>query len=119
MEKYERILDWDDVYMRGVALRYRAIRSMERDQPIGKIMVDLKSSEKCLKRAGAEIGLARTRTFLGNVYLKRGEPKLAQSYLERAWSLFSKVDRNLFPKDLLASMPQEQKIGYDRQDDRH
>ena len=105
-----KILNWDDVYMRGVALRYRAIRSMERDQPIGKIMVDLKSSEKCLKRAGAEIELAWTRTFLGNVYLKRGEPKLAQSYLERAWSLFSKVDRNLFPKDLLASMPQEQKI---------
>ena len=35
---------------------------------------------------------------------------MAKSYLERAWTLFSKVDRNLFPKDLLASMSQEQKF---------
>jgi len=105
-----RILNGDDIYMRGVSLRYRAIRSVARDEPIGKIMVDLKSSEKYLKKAGAEIELARTRIELGNVYLKRGEPKLAQSYLERAWTLFSKVDKNLFPKDLLTSMPQEQKM---------
>lgn len=105
-----KILNGDDIYMKGVALRYRAIRGMGRDEPIGKIIADLKASEKLLKRAGAEIELARTRIELGNVYLRRGEPKLAQSYLERAWTLFSKVDQSLFPKDLLASMPQEQKI---------
>ena len=105
-----RILSQEYPYMRGVALRYRALRSMEKNRPIGRIMADLKNSEKCLKKAGAELELARTRIALGNVYLKRGEPKLAKSYLERAWTLFSKVDRTLFPKDLLASMSQEQKF---------
>jgi transcriptional regulator with GAF, ATPase, and Fis domain len=105
-----RILNEDDIYMKGVSLRYRAQRNIDRNEPIGKIMGDLKTSEKYLKKAGAEIELARTRIELGNLYLKRGEPKLAQSYLERAWTLFSKVDKNLFPKDLLASMPPDQKI---------
>ncbi len=105
-----RILNWDDAYMKGVALRYRALRNIERNRPIGKILADLKNSEKCLKKAGAELELARTRIALGNIYLKRGEPKLAKSYLERAWTLFSKVDKTLFPKDLLASMSQEQKF---------
>lgn len=106
----KRMLNWDDIYMKGVAFRYRALRNMERQQSSGRILFDLKNSEKYLKKAGAEIELARTRTALGNIYLKRGEQKLAQSYLEKAWTLFSKVDKNLFPKDLLVVMPQEQKI---------
>jgi transcriptional regulator with GAF, ATPase, and Fis domain len=105
-----RVLSQEYPYMRGVALRHRALRSIERNRPIGRILADLKNSEKCLKKAGAELELARTRIALGNVYLKRGEPKLAKSYLERAWTLFSKVDKTLFPKDLLASMSQEQKF---------
>jgi transcriptional regulator with GAF, ATPase, and Fis domain len=106
----ERMLKWDDIYMRGVALRYRAVRNMERQQSMNRTLSDLKNSEKYLKKAGAEIELARTRTALGNAYLKKGEQKIAQSYLEKAWVFFSKVDKNLFPKDLLVVMPQEQKI---------
>jgi transcriptional regulator with GAF, ATPase, and Fis domain len=106
----KRMLKWDDIYMRGVALRYRALRNMERQMSASRILPDLKNSEKYLKKAGAEIELARTRTALGNVYLKKGEQKIAQSYLEKAWTFFSTVDKNLFPKDLLVVMPQEQKI---------
>ncbi|MCK9362374.1 MAG: sigma 54-interacting transcriptional regulator [Syntrophales bacterium] len=105
----ERILQWDDIYMKGVALRYKALRDMERSQqPVNNALADLKNSEKYLKMAGAEIELARTRIALGNIHLKRGQSKLAQSYLKKAWTLFSKIDRNLFPQDLLASMPPEQ-----------
>jgi transcriptional regulator with GAF, ATPase, and Fis domain len=109
-KEIERMLKWDDIYMRGVVLRYRALRNIERQQPASRVLADLKNSEKYLKRAGAEIELARTRTALGNVYLKKGEQKIAQSYLEKAWTFFSAVDKNLFPKDLLVVMPQEQKI---------
>jgi transcriptional regulator with GAF, ATPase, and Fis domain len=105
-----RMLDWDDIYTRGVALKYRALRNMERQQSTGRVLVDLKNSERYLKKSGAEIELARTRIALGNAYLKKGEPKLAQAYLEKAWAFFSKVDKSLFPKDLLVIMPQEQKI---------
>lgn len=105
-----RMLKWDDIYMKGVSYRFRTQRDMDRQKPYGKVLADLKKSEKYLKKAGAALELARTRIAMGNLYLKRGETKKSQAYLEKAWSLFSRVDKRLFPKDLLLSLPQEQKI---------
>jgi transcriptional regulator with GAF, ATPase, and Fis domain/tetratricopeptide (TPR) repeat protein len=105
-----RMLKWDDIYMKGVAYRFRALRDMKKQKPYGKVLADLKNSEKYLKKAGAELELARTRITLGNLYLKRGETRKTQAHLEKAWSLFSRVDKRLFPKDLLLSLPQEQNI---------
>ncbi len=105
-----RMLSWDDIYTKGIAFKYRALRNAERQQSASKVLSDLENSEKYLKKAGAEIELARTRIALGNFYLKRGEEKTGQSYIEKAWKAFSKVDKNLFPNDLLLIMPQEQRI---------
>ena len=109
----KRVLSGDDIYMKGVALRYRALRNSRNRQSRGRAFLDLRASEKNLERAGAEIELARTRVALGDAYLKEGEINVALPYLEKAWALFSKVDKNLFPKDLLViMMPQEQKIEF-------
>jgi len=102
----------ENIYTKGFAYRYRALRNMEKELPPTGILTDLKKSEKYLKTAGAEIELARTRIALGNYHLKRGETKVAQSYLAKAWSFFSKVDKSLFPPDLLAMMPKEQKMEF-------
>lgn len=107
-----KMINWDDIYMKGVALRYRALRNAEKQQPSGRVLADLLSSEKHLKRAGAEIELARTRIALGKHYLANGDTKTAQLYLSRAGEFFSTVDRNLFPEDLLDAMPQEQKVEF-------
>ena len=107
----KKMLDGDDIYMKGVALRYRALRNIKTRQSKGRAFLDLRASEKYLKTAGAEIELARTRIALGDAYLKEGEINVALSYLEKAWALFSKIDKDLFPKDLLViMMPQEQKV---------
>ena len=106
----QRMLNWDDIYMRGVSYRYRALRLLEKQTPMSRVMADLKKSEKYLQQSGAEIELARTRIALGNLYVKQGELKTAHAYLGKAWRFFSTVDQNLFPKDLLAIMPQEQKM---------
>lgn len=106
----KRMLAWDDIYMKGVALRYRALRTIERKKGMEKALADLLGSEKYLTESGAEIELARTHVALGEVYLKRGEMRLAQSYLERAYAVLSKANKDLFPKELLSFMPQEQKI---------
>ena len=106
-----RMLDGSDIYMKGVAFRYRALRNIKTRQSKGRAFLDLRASEKHLKMAGAEIELARTRITLGDAYLKEGEINVALSYLEKAWALFSKIDKDLFPKDLLVIMlPQEQKV---------
>jgi transcriptional regulator with GAF, ATPase, and Fis domain len=106
----KRMLSWDDIYTKGIAFKYRALRNAEKQQSASKILSDLENSEKYLKKAGAEIELARTRIALGNFYLKRGDEKIGHSYIDKAWRAFSKVDQNLFPNDLLVIMPQEQKI---------
>lgn len=107
----KKMLDGDDIYMKGVALRFRAHLNIKTRQSKGRAFLDLRASEKCLKTAGAEIELARTRIALGDAYLKEGEINVALSYLEKAWALFSKIDKDLFPKDLLViMMPQEQKV---------
>jgi transcriptional regulator with GAF, ATPase, and Fis domain len=106
-----RVLEGSNIYMKGVALRYRALRNIKTRQSKGRAFLDLRASEKYLKMAGAEIELARTRITLGDAYLKEGEINVALSYLEKAWVLFSKIDKDLFPKDLLVIMlPQEQKV---------
>ena len=102
----------DNIYVKGFAYRYRALRNMEKQLPPTGILTDLRKSEKYLKAAGAEIELARTRIALGNYYLKKGAIKIAQSYLAKAWSFFSTVDKSLFPPDLLAVMPKEQKTEF-------
>ncbi len=108
-----RTLKGHDIYMKGVAFRYRALKNIKVRESKGRAFLDLRSSEKYLGMAGAEIELARTRIALGDAYLKEGEIKVALSYLEKAWAVFSKIDKNLFPKDLLViMMPQEQKIEF-------
>jgi len=105
----ERLVEWDDLRMKGAAFRYRALRNMERKQALGGVLSDLRTSERYLKQAGAEVELARTRIALGRYFLKKDE-KTAISYLELAWSVLSRIDKNLFPKDLLGIMPEERKF---------
>lgn len=101
----------NDIFMRGVALRYSAFKNLERRESKGRAFLDLRKSEKLLAKVGAEIELARTRIVLGDAYLKEGEINAALSYLETARIVLFKIDRNLFPKDLLViMMPQEQKV---------
>lgn len=105
-----RILDRDDIYMKGIAFRYRALRNLKTLQSMGRAFLDLKNSEKYLKVAGAEIELARTRIALGDAYLREGGMKAALLYLNQAWSVLSKIDERLFPKDLrVVLMPDEHK----------
>lgn len=106
----DEVLNWDDIFMKGLALRYRALRSMEREQHNEQVVSDLQESERCLKRSGARIELARTRIALGKLYLSAGKPKIAEQFLFNAWEFFATIDSNLFPADLLYLMPEEHKV---------
>ena len=106
----KRMLAWDDIYTKGIAYRFRAIRSIAGNQNVDRILSDLKNSETSLKEAGAVIELARTRICLGNFLIKQGETKRGEAHIENAWTSFPRVDKELFPTDLLVFMPQEQKI---------
>ena len=106
----KRMLSWDDIYTKGIAYRYRALRNIAGNQEKDSILSDLNNSEIYLKEAGAVFELARTQICLGNFLISRGETKQGKTHLENAWACLPKVDKELFPPDLLFIMPQEQKI---------
>ncbi len=103
-------LSWDNIYMRGVALRYRALRDMTGHGDTPRILSDLKRSDRYLKKSGAQIELARTHLALGRYYLDRGDTRRGQTYIEKAWRSFSKFNRQLFPEELIAFLPQQRRI---------
>jgi transcriptional regulator with GAF, ATPase, and Fis domain/tetratricopeptide (TPR) repeat protein len=101
-----------DIYEKGFALKFRALRNMSKGYSDIDILEDLDKSEECLSRAGAEIELARTRIALGEYYLKKGDTTTAQPYLDKAWRLLSTVDKSLFPTHLMSIIPREDKIDF-------
>ena len=104
-----RAINGKNLFLKGVAYRYRALRNMVSRQPQENIRPDLKLSEKYLRQSGAEIELARTRIVMRDYYLTQGKQKLAGSYMDKTWAFLFKINDNLFPNDLLEIMPHERK----------
>jgi len=97
----------EDLYVRGVALRYRGIRYLEAGDD--RALACFLNSERYLRYSGAQIELARTRIALARYYLQKGEVKKARPYLERAWRVLSAVDKALFPEDLIGYVSHRQR----------
>jgi transcriptional regulator with GAF, ATPase, and Fis domain len=102
----------DSPFIKGIALRCKALRQMERQESFDGVLEELKQSENYLKTSGAELELADTRIALGRFYLCKGDAKTSIPYLEKAWATLSSINKELFPKDLLAILPKEQRIEF-------
>ncbi len=107
----KRFIKSGSIYMKGVAFRHKALNGMAKRHSTDRALADFKDSERLLKTTGAEIELARTMIALGNYYVQKGDLKSAQPCARKAFSLFSEVDKDLVPRELLELMPQEQRIG--------
>jgi len=102
----QRFMELDDVYIRGVVLRYRGLKFLENgdERALGCLL----SSERYLRYAGAEVELAKTRLWLGKYYLVKNEVKKSKPYLEKAWEVFSTVKSSLFPPELISLVSPQQ-----------
>ena len=100
----------DNAYMKGAAFRYKALKDIEQGKSSRTIMTDLKNSERHLKNSGAMLELARTWIMLGDLHFKQGDPETGLPYLEDAWNVFSKIDKNLFPKEFVSLLPSERRL---------
>jgi transcriptional regulator with GAF, ATPase, and Fis domain len=96
----EQLLNWPDIYMQGVALRFRALKAYRRKEPSARIKVDLKKSITLLTKAGAKIELAHSQILMARIRIAEKNLPNAEKLLKSAWETFSKVNPNLFPKDL-------------------
>ena len=96
----ERLLGWPDIFMKGVALRFRALKAYRRGDPMEGIVADLKRSIALLTRAGGKIELAHSQLLLARLRLAGKRREEAEKLLNAAWEVFSRVNPELFPEDL-------------------
>ncbi|MBN2060321.1 MAG: sigma 54-interacting transcriptional regulator [Deltaproteobacteria bacterium] len=97
----ELLMKWPDIYMKGVAYRYRAEKNFFGNGFEEKIIQkDLYKSLDLLVQSGAKLEAAKTKNVIARLMLKKGEHKNAQDLLMESWEVMSPVNRKLFPKDL-------------------
>jgi transcriptional regulator with GAF, ATPase, and Fis domain/tetratricopeptide (TPR) repeat protein len=102
-----RMLDWPDIYMKGVARRARAERRLNRGAAKSQVLADLSQSMALLRRAGARLELARSQVLMGRLLLSEGKTSRARGVLAEAWETFRAVNESLFPEDLRAHVDPE------------
>ncbi len=96
----KRLLNWPDVYMRGVALRFRALKAFRQKKSSESIKADLEQSIALLTEAGAKIELSHAQILMARIQIKEKKVPIAEKLLETAWKTLSKVNPKLFPEDL-------------------
>ncbi len=107
-----QLLNWPDLYMQGTALRFRALKAYRKQQPLEKIKADLKKSITLLTRAGAKIELAHSQLLMARIRIDEKKLPLAEKLLKTAWETLSKVNPNLFPKDLKSYLDRASKHAF-------
>ncbi len=96
----ERLIHWPDIYMQGVAYRFRALKAYKTKGSHDQIKADLKKSIALLTQAGAKIELSHAQILLARIRISEKKIPMAEKLLKTAWEVFSKVNPDLFPKEL-------------------
>jgi len=96
----KRLLEWPDIYMQGVAYRFRAQKEFQGAAPIQQVKADLKKSLGLLQQAGAKIELAHAQALMARVCINEENIANAKRLLKESWEVLSKVNPRLFPEDL-------------------
>lgn len=104
-----RLLEWPDIYMKGVAYRFRALKAFKGEGDISQIKADLRKSIKLLTKSGAKIELSHACVLLARVLIREKNTTETKKLLKSAWEVFSKVNPDLFPKDLKPYLDQTSK----------
>lgn len=108
----DQLLNWPDIYMQGVAYRFRALYAYKKREPLASIEADLQKSMALLTQAGAKIELAHTQILLARIRLGEKNCADAEKLLKEAWETFARVNPNLFPKDLKSSLDRASKHAF-------
>lgn len=96
----ERIFSWPDIYMKGAALRFRALRCYKRREPSEGIKADLMESIRLLEESGARIELSQSQILLAQILIEDNEQTKAKTLLKASWDVLSRSNPELFPQDL-------------------
>ena len=96
----QRLLNWPDILMQGVAYRLRALKAFKSQGDADEIESDLKKSIGLLTQAGARIELSHAQVLMARFQISRKRIPQAERSLKKAWKVYSKINPHLFPEDL-------------------
>lgn len=96
----KRYIKSEDINIKGVAYRYRALLERKDGASDETIIRSLKSSMKFLEESGHQIELAYTQMELSRQYIVSGRKEKAEEMAGRAYRLTLPINDALFPDDL-------------------
>ncbi|MEW6264087.1 MAG: sigma 54-interacting transcriptional regulator [Thermodesulfobacteriota bacterium] len=103
-KEIKRTLAGHNIFMKGVASRYRALMEERAGRPMETVLDSLGQSVKWLEESGHQIELARSRLEMGRVFLDHGLTERAREMTNSASNLFLILNREMAPADLRALM---------------
>ena len=89
-----------NIFIRGIAYRYKALFLKEQGMPHGKVLRLLNISLTLLEESGHQIEVARSMLELTRLYLSSGEDRKARKTASLASKILSLYDMALVPDDL-------------------
>jgi len=95
-----RMIRNENIFMKGVAYRFKALLQNKEGLPSKKIIQSLNTSIKWLEESGHQVQLALSLIELVRVNLSLGHRKLAEKMAKRALQILSSFKNELFPDDL-------------------
>ena len=101
ISEIDRLMDWPDIYMKGVALRYLALSKKMSGADSKAIEFLLQESERFLKESGARIELAKTWIELARFFIENKEKTPAKKWANLAYRTLTSINSRLFPPELL------------------
>lgn len=89
----------NNIYIRGVALRYDALKRQHEENMEMREQLLLKSHE-LLSEAGANIELGKTQIELAKLYVEKKNGNKAKEFADKAYNSLSEINKALFPAEL-------------------
>jgi len=99
-EEVEDMINGENIFLKGVAYRFKALLERKDGVPNDKIINTLQQSIEYLKISGHAIELAKTRLELARLYLLMGNQQLALKAAKPAFNILSSFNEKLIPSDL-------------------
>ncbi len=106
----QRIIEAPNIHLRGIAQRILALEEADKGNDLSLTQSNLEASERCLRRSGDPIELAKTRVEMAKLRLRTGSRQEAAILAQQAWEKVAKYNSFGFPDDLKPLLKTENSV---------
>jgi formate hydrogenlyase transcriptional activator len=98
----KRMITSENIFIKGVAYRYKALLQKQNGTPLKDIIQSLNLSLRCLEQSGNLFELAKSELELSRQYLLLGDELKAKTLISKSSKILSSLNEVLVPEDLRA-----------------